>query len=210
MIEVFREGGPVMWPLLLLSVVSVALIIERALHYAQRLLRRSPGETDQILRMVEEGNLTQAEKLASQRKSDYVIRTLSAGLTHKHSMTQALETQAMTEIRHMRRNLSSLNTIITAAPLLGILGTVLGIIYSFEVLGSQGVGDPLAVTQGISQALITTAFGLIISLVTLIPYNLFQSFVRDATQELEKYASTLEMITQKNSLAADSVKRMTS
>jgi len=90
-----------------------------------------------------------------------------------------------------------LDTAITAAPLLGILGTVSGIISSFDALGMQGISDPTAVTKGIAEALITTAFGLVIALGTLFPYNIFQSCYQRAVGELESVCSVLEMIIEK-------------
>ena len=83
---------------------------------------------------------------------------------------------------------------ITVAPLLGILGTVLGIISSFQLLGTSGIADPKLVTSGIAQALITTATGLTISIVTVFPYNYFRARVAHASHVMEKYATSLEVV----------------
>jgi len=87
-----------------------------------------------------------------------------------------------------------LDTMITVAPLLGIFGTVIGIITSFQVLGATEIADPKAVTGGIAQALITTATGLGISITTVFPFNYFNSRIDDAIHVMEKYATSLEVV----------------
>ncbi len=86
---------------------------------------------------------------------------------------------------------------ITVAPLLGIFGTVLGIISSFEMLGTSGIADPKLVTSGIAQALITTATGLGIAIIAVIPYNYFNSRINHAIHIMEKYATSLEVVYKK-------------
>jgi biopolymer transport protein ExbB len=90
-----------------------------------------------------------------------------------------------------------LDTMITVAPLLGIFGTVLGIITSFEMLGSAGIENPKAVTAGVAQALITTATGLSIAILSVFPYNYFNSKVERAALDIEKYATSLEIVYEK-------------
>jgi biopolymer transport protein ExbB len=94
----------------------------------------------------------------------------------------------------MGRYMPVLDTMITVAPLLGILGTVLGIITSFKMLGSSGIADPKLVTAGIAQALITTATGLAISIIAVIPYNYFKTRIDRAVHVMEKYATSLEVV----------------
>ena len=93
---------------------------------------------------------------------DFIIKILVTGILHREfNMTKAMETAASDELDRMRRHLSILDTMITVSPLLGIFGTVVGIILSFELLGKTGLADPQAVTAGIAKALITTASGLL-------------------------------------------------
>jgi biopolymer transport protein ExbB len=97
----------------------------------------------------------------------------------------------------MGKYLNILDTIITVAPLLGIFGTVVGIINSFDVLGHAGIEHPQIVTGGIAQALITTATGLGVAMMTLLPYNYFQSRIEYASKELEKFGTSLEITFQR-------------
>lgn len=190
-----ERGGVMMWPLVLVSFVSLTFILERAFFFSRLFWSRKPRYIHRILAHAEKGRYGRAEALARRARRDFVARTLLNGLAHRnYSPEQALETQALVELNHMRRYLSVLDTVITAAPLLGILGTVLGIIHSFDVIGLVGVSDPLAVTKGISEALVTTAFGLMIALGTLVPYNYYQSLCQKAAQELETFCSILELL----------------
>ncbi len=198
MIELFQKGGPVMWWLLGLSFVSVTVIIERALFFWKESLHHKPREIQKILSYVEKNKMQEAMQLAGRYRQDYIARTLYQGLAHRdQALSRALETQAFNEMRLMKQYLPILDTAITAAPLLGILGTVVGIIGSFDALGTQGMSNPAAVTKGISEALITTAFGLIIAVGTLVPYNYFQSQFQRFVEELESTCSVLEFIVQK-------------
>jgi biopolymer transport protein ExbB len=112
-------------------------------------------------------------------------------------MTKAMEAAASDEIQRMRRLLGVLDTMITVAPLLGIFGTVIGIITSFEILGASGIEHPQAVTAGIAQALITTASGLGIAILSVFPYNYFNSKAENAALDIEKYATSLEIVYEK-------------
>ena len=136
------------------------------------------------------------EKVAGSK--DFVIRILISGILHREfSMGKAMETAASDEIKRMRRYLGVLDTMITVAPLLGIFGTVIGIIMSFELLGAGGIEHPQAVTAGIAQALITTASGLGIAILSVFPYNYFNSRVENAALAIEKYATSLEIVYEK-------------
>ncbi len=198
MFELFQKGGPVMWWLLALSFVSVTVIIERFIFFWKESLQHKPIEIQKILSYVEKNKMEEAIQVAARIKDDFIARTLYQGLMHRdQALSRALETQAFNEVRRMKKYLSVLDTAITAAPILGILGTVTGIMGSFDAMGTHGMSDPLAVTKGISEALITTAFGLIISLGTLFPYNYFQAQFQRFVEELESTCSVLEFVMQK-------------
>jgi biopolymer transport protein ExbB len=189
----FVRGGPIMYPLLICSLISVAVIVERIIFWLNAERGRDTLLIRDILQMAAKN---QYEKAAQQARGsqDYIARILLEGIVHRsYSLSQALAMGAEEEIKRMRRNLTILDTIITLAPLLGILGTVMGIIDSFHLLGAAGIESPRVVTEGIAQALITTATGLAIAIMTLIPYNYFLSRIERSTREIEKFASSLEL-----------------
>jgi biopolymer transport protein ExbB len=110
--------------------------------------------------------------------------------------------QANQEVERMKKGLGFLDTIVTMAPLLGILGTVLGIIQSFDLLGSTGIQDPKAVTSGIAQALITTAAGLTVALLTLVPFNYFVSRVEASARRIAKIGTQFEVACRRGRVCA--------
>lgn len=187
-----------MYPLLFCSVLSLAIVIERSLFWIREKKRRDRRRLDHIMTLFERNDLEGARETAK-GTADFVIRVLVCGMVHREfSLRDALQMAADEEIGRMRRYLPVLDTMITLAPLLGILGTVTGIIFSFNMLGTMGVDDPRMVTAGIGQALITTAFGLAVAILSLIPYNYFLSRVEKAVGEIEKFATTLEILVEKN------------
>ncbi len=197
MLELFQKGGFIMYPLLICSIISMTFTIERIIFWIKEKKGRNAKVLNNIMKEAEDGNYSNALKLSGGSK-DHVVRVICSGLAHiEFSMVSALEMAAGDEINRMKRGLAVLDTIITMAPLLGILGTVIGIIQSFDMLGQMGIEDPKSVTGGIAQALITTAAGLAIALATIIPYNYFVSRVEKAVKNLEKYTTSLEIIYQR-------------
>ena len=108
-----------------------------------------------------------------------------------------MEAASADEVKRMQRFMGVLDTMITVAPLLGIFGTVIGIINSFEMLGAGGIEDPRTVTAGISQALITTASGLGIAILAVFPFNYFNSRIGRSAHMIEQYATSLEIVYEK-------------
>ena len=197
MLDFFIRGGPVMYPLLACSIISLTVIIERLLFWVREDMHRNQSLVDDVLELCQQGSWDEVRARIAGSK-DYIIRILVTGILHKEfSMTKAMETAATDEIKRMRKYLSVLDTMITVAPLLGIFGTVLGIITSFEILGASGIEHPQAVTAGIAQALITTASGLGIAILTVFPYNYFNSRAENAAVYIEKYATSLEIVYEK-------------
>jgi len=194
MINYFYQGGPVMYPLLFCSLISLTIVIERGIFWMREKKRRDRKLLDRFMSLVEKGDLEEAREVVADSR-DPVVRVLVCGIVHREfSLKDALRMSADEEIALMRRYLPVLDTMITLSPLLGILGTVTGIIYSFNMLGSAGVENPAMITAGIGQALLTTAFGLAIAIFSLIPYNYFLSTIEKAAQEMEKYGTTLEIL----------------
>ncbi|MFC1534289.1 MotA/TolQ/ExbB proton channel family protein [Thermodesulfobacteriota bacterium] len=197
MLDFFIKGGPVMYPLLACSVIALTVIIERFLFWIMEDMRRDQTLVDEALELCQKGDWEKVKTRVAGSK-DYIIRILVSGILHKEfSMTKAMETAAADEIKRMRCFLGVLDTMITVAPLLGIFGTVMGIISSFELLGVSGIEHPRAVTAGIAQALITTASGLGIAILSVFPYNYFNSRAENAGLAIEKYATSLEIVYEK-------------
>lgn len=197
MIGVFIEGGPVMYPLLACSILALTVILERAIFWIREDLRRDQRLVDDVMELCQKGDWEAVRKRVAGSR-DFVIKILVNGIVHREfSMTKAMETAAADEMKRMRRYLGVLDTMITVSPLLGIFGTVLGIITSFEILGAGGVEHPQAVTAGIAQALITTASGLGIAILSVFPFNYFNSRVENAALAIEKYATSLEIVYEK-------------
>jgi len=187
-VSFFQRGGVVMWPLLLCSLVAVAMAIERIPHFwHERMAEVIAAKTvGCVFDALAEGRFAEAETLIA-RAPSASCRILAEGLRQRDvALQDSLTAAAEREIGSLRHGLTILDTIITLAPLLGILGTVTGIIRSFQLLSTGGIQDPTAVTGGIAEALITTAAGLIVSICTLIPFNYCASFVRRRTRDFEQ------------------------
>ncbi len=197
MIEIFNDGGPVMYPLLLCSIIVLTVIIERIMFWIRTGRRHNQALVDDILELSRLSDWEAVRERTTGSK-DYLVKILVSGILHREfSMAKAMEAAAADEIKRMQRYMNVLDTMITVAPLLGIFGTVIGIISSFEILGSTGIEHPQAVTAGIAQALITTATGLGIAILTVFPYNYFNSRVANAALTIEKYATSLEIVYEK-------------
>ncbi|MFV0438272.1 MAG: MotA/TolQ/ExbB proton channel family protein [Desulfopila sp.] len=197
MLEIFFEGGMVMYPLLACSLCVLTIIIERAIFWFILNRRHDRQLLDDVLESCQRGDWEMVRKKTLGSK-DYTIRVLVSGIVHrKFSMTKAMEVAAIEEVEKMRRGMGVLDTMITVAPLLGILGTVIGIIVSFDMLATDGINNPQAVTGGIAQALITTAAGLCISIAAVLPFNYFNVKVDQAVQSMEQYAMRLEIVYEK-------------
>ncbi len=186
-----------MWPLLGCSLIVLTVVVERLLFWYSLERKRNRKVMDEILALAEIGSWDVIKEKAAGSSDDHIIRVLVVGILHRHyDMGKAMEAEAEQLLQRMNRYMPVLDTMITLAPLLGILGTVLGIISSFKMLGTAGIADPKIVTSGIAQALITTATGLIISVVAVIPYNFFNSRINHAIYVVEKYATSLEVVHQ--------------
>ncbi len=197
MIDLFVQGGPVMYPLLACSILVLTVVIERLLFWVTVEINRDQMLTEEVMELCRQGDW-EAVRAKVSGSRDFIIRVLVSGLVHREfSLTKAMEATAAEEVRNMRRYMGVLDTMITVAPLLGIFGTVIGIIASFEALGAAGIDQPQAVTAGIAQALITTAAGLGIAIFSVFPYNYFNSKVEKAVLNIEKYATSLEIVHEK-------------
>jgi biopolymer transport protein ExbB len=175
--DIFRlieRGGFVMWPLLIVSVVSLAISFERSWFWLRLHSSREKVRMRKLIRALRNGDRSRAEECLEEPGGVYdqlARRMLEEGPDDAIAMETIEDLRGTTE-----RFSAVLSTIVTASPMLGILGTVTGIIQSFELLGgARTIVDPRDVSGGIAEALITTAGGLIIALATLLPYMIFKT-----------------------------------
>lgn len=189
-VSVVVKGGIVMIPLMLCSLISLALTIERILFWSKL---KSREVLHEILTHVEKGEFDQALKLGKGSQQP-IARVMAAGIAHRNpAPAKAMEAAAQAEIPVLKRRLGVLDTIVTLAPLLGLLGTVVGMIGSFDVMADVGMGQPHAVTGGVAEALIATATGLLIAILTLISYNYFTARAEREMDQMEHFSSSLEL-----------------
>ena len=187
------KGGPVMAPILISALVAVAVVGERTFWWLRESRRRDPKKLEQILAALENGDIPAAIQIAD-GSLDPVIRMIYRGLNHVHtSMQGALQLAAGIELERAGRFLTVMDTLVTLAPLLGLLGTVTGLMRAFLSVGSAEL-SVVPVTGGIGEALIATACGLGIAILSLIPFNYFTGRLTRLQFELEAAATNVEMM----------------
>jgi biopolymer transport protein ExbB len=204
--ETFFKGGPVMYPIVAVLVVAVAVVLERIVWWTIQTARRDADKLDRVYAALEQGNIAGAVTLAGDSK-DPLVRTVWHGLNHVHSSVEgALQVASGIEIQRAGRFMSVMDTTITLAPLLGLLGTVIGIMGSFNFVGNADLA-PAKVSGGIAEALIATACGLGIAIFTLIFFNFFNARVARLQFELESTSNNvilmLNSLRNRNNIAPD-------
>lgn len=187
----FEVGGWVMVPLALVSVLGLSVVVERGLFWARLTGPKVRQRTSTLAAMLRRGDFAGVVRTTAERRDPFarVARELSqdaAGPIGEAQAREAIEAQRLA----VERFQGTLSIIITAAPMLGILGTVTGIITSFAAIGEADGGDPRLVAGGIAQALYTTAFGLAIAVAALFPYAIFKGLADRALTRLELLAAS--------------------
>jgi len=193
MLEIVKSGGLLMLPIILCSIVAVAIMVERLWTLQQR--RVLPRNlTRQVWEWVSKNQLT-PEHIKSLRDGSALGEILSVGLTNRQRdrevMKERIEDTGRHVVHDLERYLNTLGTIAAISPLLGLLGTVIGMVKVFAAITTQGVGDPGVLAGGISEALITTAAGLSVAIPTLIGYRYLRGRVNAIVVQMEKEAVTL-------------------
>src|ERR1700690_1576020 len=195
-LEFFLKGGPVMWPILISALVAVAVVGERTFWWLRESRKRDPQKLEQLLGALENGDVAAAKKV-SEGSEDAGIRMIRHGLNHighaHSSLLGALQLAAGIELKRAGRFLTVMDTLVTLAPLLGLLGTVTGLMRAFLNIGSAEL-SVTAVTGGIGEALIATACGLAIAIFALIPFNYFSAKVTQLQFDLETAATNVEVL----------------
>ena len=191
-------AGIVYFPLLVLSLLAFSLIFERLVFWL-RVIKRQNRIIREVLQLYQQDSLSSFRKL--QQNSDLPIaRIFLAALSLQQPTPEkfrlALETAAQAELPVLRRFSTVFETIISVAPLLGLLGTILGLIEAFSglMIGDIGGSDTITVTTGISDALITTVAGLCVAIFTLLFANTFRGLYRRQLAAIQEYSGQLELL----------------
>jgi biopolymer transport protein ExbB len=187
-LELVLAGGPFMWPILLCSVIAAGIILER-IWTLQRRRVMPPDLTRRIWALVEAGQAND-KVIAALEVNSPLGKLLATGLANRHRPRAVLMERLEDAGRHVAHDLdrfiNTLGTIAGVAPLLGLLGTVTGIIKAFEAIHTQGLGDPRILSGGISEALITTAAGLVVAIPSQVAYRYLRGRVDGTVVQIEK------------------------
>ncbi len=193
MLELVKSGGVLIWPLLLCSVISLAIICER--FWSLQRKRIIPANMVRFVWEWHKKKTLDAKRLDMLKKSSPLGRVLAAGLSNmeqsREIMKESIEEVGRHVAHDLERYLNTLGTIASISPLLGLLGTVVGMIKVFAVITTQGVGDPAVLAEGISEALITTAVGLTVAIPSLMFYRYFRGRVDELVVTMEQEAIKL-------------------
>jgi len=192
-IALLQQGGIIMYPLLLCSVISLAIVIERC--FTLRHKHIIVPEIEKVVRSIRTAeDIPLALKVCSQNKGPFAA-IMRVGLEN-HTLPAAILKEEITnhgrqQVRVLERGLVVLETVAAVSPILGLLGTVVGMIKVFKVISLQGVGEASALSGGISEALITTAAGLTVAIPTVIFYNFLSQKAENLIMDIEDNANNL-------------------
>jgi biopolymer transport protein ExbB len=196
-VDTFLHGGVIMWPLLVLSLSALAVIAERLVWWFAARRKLDSHNLDRTYRALAQGERDQALDIAI-KSADPRLKVIAYGLEHPEAgLEVAMQVRQSDELKHARRFLSAMDTIITLAPLLGLLGTVTGIMQSFKFVGGDQELAASKVSGGIGEALIATACGLGIAIITLLPFNLIGSYVEELREELDNVIKNVHLLLEK-------------
>jgi biopolymer transport protein ExbB len=210
MLQLLREGDPFIWLLVATSVVALAVMIERglALRWARVI---PPGLLDELEKFTRGGSMTDLEK-AAYRYNSPLGRLLRLGLESskrpREESRDAIETRARREVSRLERGIVALEVIVGIAPLLGLVGTIHGLITLFGDLSRMGLGDSSVFARGIAIALNATLLGLLIAIPSLVAWSYFSRKVETFAIEMEAACSELlEHLYPKAEAAASAARR---
>lgn len=205
--ELFEKGGPTIWPLILLSFMTLSVVIERAWFWSKVLTheREIAGRVLEAARRDWGAAAEIARKSVNQPIGRFLYSALQLQNPQPDVFELALQASADEELAIMRRGDKILEASTTLAPLLGLLGTVLGLIRSLSTirLGDLGTDATAGVTLGISESLISTAMGMIVAIVSLAFYRIFQGFVSGQAKVFRQSGNDLELVYRQDWLQAD-------
>jgi len=191
-IHLFQQGGPVMYLLVACSLFTVTVAVERVLYY-RSVSAETQSFQQKLQPLLEKQRFAEATQLCEQTSPNILATVALAGLQAFQRGSQienALESAAMLAASRLRERLDDLSMIVTLSPLLGLLGTVIGMIQSFSVLNVQN-GQPLAITGGVGEALIATATGLSVATLSLLLHSYFSRRVNRLITDIEQTAALI-------------------
>ena len=196
--ELFQHGGPIMWPILIVCFVGITVVVERLLFIIRENSSREPEVVEKMLERVEARDFEGAIQLGKKSK-DFVARILTYALTHRDSsLSNAFIRASNQELNRFSQGMATLDTVITAAPLLGLLGTVTGMMRTFGNMTGDLAAAASGITGGVAEALIATAWGLAIAVTSLLPYNYLTARAEEARHEVADVSNALELILKKS------------
>lgn len=200
--ELFVHGGEIMWPIILLSFVGLTVVIERILFMVRENSTREPEVVEKMLELVEAGDVNKALEIGKKTK-DFIARILVYTLTHKeYSMSNAFVRASSVELARFQQGIAVLDTVITAAPMLGLLGTVTGMMKTFGNMTGGDLTGAGGITSGVAEALIATAMGLFIAIIALLPYNILNARIEKAKHDIADASNALEIFIKKSEVNA--------
>ena len=199
--ELFKKGGPVMWAILVISLVGFTVVIERLIFIFRENSAREHEVVEKILEKVEARDIDGGVEIGRQ-SGDFLARILTYALSNKDlSLSNAFIRAANQEMTRFQQGLATLDTVITAAPLLGLLGTITGMMRTFGALGTGDVAATATITGGVAEALIATCCGIFIAVTCLFPYNYLNARVEEARHDVDDTFNALELIIKKSETA---------
>ena len=192
--ELVKAGGWLMWPIVLCSILMLIIIIERAIKLKVSTVTPTHLREQLMQRLIEQGDIDR-ESLENVKLNSPLGDILASGLMNRQhgidSMTMHMENRASIAIHQLEKHINMLGTIGAIAPLLGLLGTVLGIISSFLAITEGAMQDPTMLAAGVSQALITTAGGMLVAIPAVMAYRIFQRRIIDINAAFEQEAGLM-------------------
>jgi biopolymer transport protein ExbB len=197
--EFFQHGDFIMWPIILLSFVIVTVVIERVIFTTREAMSRDNESVEKLLELVETGDFEGAIAIG-RKSSDFIARILVYALTHRDtSMANAFARASNQEMQRYNQGMPTLDTIVTAAPYVGLLGTVTGMMKTFGALGAGAdvAANAGSITGGVGEALIATACGLAIAIFGLFPFNYMNAKIAQAKHDVSDASNALELILSK-------------